>query len=140
MVKFTRILVVASTLLSCLSFGAASGRDAYIEAYSTHVMNNTALLANRFMADGMPADQARVRAEEFMQHGIECHVNSLDEYPQAIQKVMFDVVEGGGSYPDAESALKIYVAEAQFEGNEALVEAFAAVTAKGVECLRQWTP
>ena len=115
----------------------ARGKEGYIQAYSTHLHKNTHIIAKGMIADGMPADEAEKRSQAFISAAIGCHVKYLDDYTEPLQKALYDIIGSGGSYPDAESALKVVVAEARFEGNETLVQKFSEVTNASVQCVRK---
>ena len=133
-------LVVLGCMMSGLCLAETLGKDGYIQAYSTHMYKNTHIIVQGMIADGMPADEAEKRAQTFVSAAIGCHVKYLDDYPEPIQKALYDAIGNGGSYPDVESALKVVVAEARFEGNETLVQQFAEATNTGVQCVRKLMP
>ena len=125
---------------SSLCLAETSLKDGYIQAYSEHINRNSQVIARRMVAEGMTAEEAERRTQIFIAGAIDCHVKYLDDYPESLQKALYDTIANGGSYPDAESALKIAVSEAQIDDNDVLFQNFLAVTEASVTCVQNIWP
>ena len=68
---------------------------------------------------------------------ISCHVQNLDSYPETMKSALFNKIASGGSYPDAESAMKIIVSEAKISGNEDALKQFIDVTGNTGRCVKK---
>lgn len=129
------VCVALAIVLPVTGLAQASAKDTYLEAYTNHMMKNAPLIVQGMMAEGMTSAEAQEAATAFMQHAIACHASALDTYPEELKQAMFSAVADGGSYPDAESALKVAVGEAQFGGNEAVIQGFIAASEQMMACL-----
>jgi|GEM_PF-6151200 len=134
------LFLVFGCALSNTCFADTSAKDSYIQAYSEYANRNTGLIAQGMVSEGISADEAGKRAQEFIAGAIECHVKYLDEYPISLQNTLYDTIANGGSYPDAESALKVVVAEAQFGNNKELFQKFMEITSASIGCLQNLAP
>ncbi len=124
-----------ATLVPVIAMAQASAKDVYLQAYSDHMMKNVPLIAQGMIADGVAPEEAEGNAKAFMQHAIDCHAQTIELYPDELKQAMFEAVQGGGSYPDAESALKIAVGEAQFGGKEELIQGFVEASEQMMACI-----
>lgn len=129
------LCAAVATILPAAAMSQGSAKDAYLQAYSDHMMKNIPLVSQALIADGMAPEEAEGNARTFMQHAVDCHARTLDLYPEELRQAMFKAVENGGSYPDAESALKIAVGEAQFGGKQELIQGFVNASEQMAACL-----
>ncbi len=133
-------VLAVSVLFSWGCFADIDQRAAYIKAYSQHVKGRSGLMAKAFEQKGLSPKDARVQSEIFLEKGIRCHIEALDLYPPEIKRTLFEAIQNGGSYPDAESALRKEVGEAQLDGNSEVMEAFVAASTATMSCLKSDLP
>lgn len=114
-----------------------SNRDGYLALYAKHVRSNTNLMAEMIKKEqGLGLSESQEAAEKFTTKIINCHAAYIDDYPERLKSALFNTVESGGSYPDAENAMKVAVVAAKSDGNDALVKQFIFVTEKTAECIK----
>ncbi|WP_144407511.1 hypothetical protein [Gynuella sunshinyii] len=127
--------VILGTLISSICSAQVPGREEYVQAYTAYVLRNSNIFARGMVKSGMSPEAAEIQSKILASKAIDCHIKYLDDYPEPLQKAMYETIQNGGSYAEAESALKIRVAEAHFAGDDLLVQQFGQVTESVIQCV-----
>jgi hypothetical protein len=132
-------LLVSGFLLLPVSVHADDdARAAYKAAFSKFARQQmSAQLVPVLVRNGVPEDQAKQKVAAFIDGSIECHMTSMDLNSARLTRPVYEVIENGGSYPDAKMEFELRLQKAVSEDDREIVEPFQAGFEQGQACVAE---